>query len=213
MNKKVAIVEDDTRLRDQLAQILADAKDIKCVGAYSTAEEGLKHIPILKPDIVLMDIKLPKMSGIQCAAELKKSCPWIQIIIVTIYEDGESIFNALKAGASGYLIKSSSPEHLVDAIHDIAAGGAPLSSHIARKVVEYFHLMGPADPMTKALSPREQEVLTLLASGFIYKEIAKKLNIQMDTVRGYVKTACEKMHVRSRIELVAKHCSQPHRMS
>jgi DNA-binding NarL/FixJ family response regulator len=152
-----------------------------------------------------MDIKLPRMSGIQCVSELKKTLPALQVIMVTVYEDSERIFKALKAGASGYLVKSGPPEQLIEAIRDVFSGGAPMSGHIARKVVQHFHLLGPAPEEANNLSPREQQVLSLLASGYLYKEIGDRLNIGVETVRTYVKNICQKMHVRSRIEAVARH--------
>jgi len=200
MKKTVVIVEDDKGLREQLIQILESASDIRCLGAFISAEEALPQILAKNPDVVLMDIKLPGMSGIQCVAEIKKVSPAMQIIMVTVYEDSERIFRALKAGANGYLVKSSPPEQLLAAIRDVYKGGAPMSSHIASKVVKHFHLVGN--------SPREREVLELLASGFIYKEIGDKLNIGTETVRTYVKNICQKMHVRSRLEAVAKHRSE-----
>jgi len=205
MKKTVAVVEDDPRLREQLLQILENIADIKCVVVCNSAEEALKKIPPLAPDVVLMDIKLPKMSGIQCVAELKKQLPETQVIMVTIYEDSDRIFKALKAGASGYLVKSGPPDQLIAAIRDVFAGGAPMSGHIARKVVQHFHLIGPAPHESDNLSPREQQVLDLLAMGFIYKEIGAKLDIGTETVRTYVKNICQKMHVRGRLEAVAKH--------
>jgi DNA-binding NarL/FixJ family response regulator len=205
MKKTVAVVEDDPRLREQLLQILENIKDIQCVAVCNSAEDALEKIPAKNPDVVLMDIKLPKMSGIQCVAELKKLLPEVQVIMVTIYEDSERIFKALKAGASGYLVKSGPPEQLIAAIRDVFAGGAPMSGHIARKVVQHFHLIGPAPEESDNLSPREQQVLDLLAMGFIYKEIAGKLDIGTETVRTYVKNICQKMHVRGRVEAVAKH--------
>jgi DNA-binding NarL/FixJ family response regulator len=208
MNKTVVVVEDDPGLREQLVEILRTASDIECIAAVSSAEEGLELIPGRNPDVVLMDIRLPGMSGIQCVAELKRIAPTIQIIMVTVYEDSERIFKALKAGASGYLVKSGPPQQLLEAIRDVFRGGAPMSSHIARKVVHHFHLLGPAPEEEENLSPREQQVLALLASGFIYKEIGEKLNIGVETVRTYVKNICQKMHVRSRIEAVAKHRSE-----
>ena len=208
MKKTVAVVEDNPRLRKQLLEILANIKDIECVGAFGTAEEALAAIPGVKPDVVLMDIKLPRMSGIQCVAQLKKILPALQVIMVTVYEDSESIFRALKAGASGYLVKSGPPEQLIEAIRDVFSGGAPMSSHIARKVVQHFHLLGPAAEESNNLSPREQQVLALLASGDRYKEIGARLNIGLETVRTYVKSICQKMHVRSRIEAVAKSRSE-----
>lgn len=205
MNKTVAVIEDDWRLREQLVEILATSPDISCVGAFGSAEEALERIPGRIPDIVLMDIKLPGMSGIECVAKLKRLAPGLQIIMVTIFEDSERIFRALKAGASGYLVKSGPPGQLLEAIRDVYAGGSPMTSHIARKVVQHFHLLNPSAREGENLSPREEQVLGLLASGFIYKEIADKLNIGAETVRTYVKNICHKMHVRSRIEAVAKH--------
>jgi DNA-binding NarL/FixJ family response regulator len=207
MKKRVAIVEDDAGLRLQLLRIIESTPDLACVGAFHSAEEALQAIPKANPDVVLMDIQLPRMSGIQCVAELKRIAPELQFIMVTVYEDSDRIFKALKAGASGYLVKSGPPEQLVEAIRDVFSGGSPMSSHIARKVVQHFHLLGPAPEAAHNLSPREQQVLSLLASGYLYKEIGGRLNIGVETVRTYVKSICQKMHVRSRIEAVAKHRS------
>ena len=207
MKKAVAIVEDDRGLREQLVRILEVAPDIKCIGAYSSAEEALPEILEKRPDVVLMDIQLPGISGIQCVVEIKKAVPEMQIIMVTVYEDSERIFHALKAGANGYLVKSSPPEQLLAAIRDAYKGGAPLSSPIASKVVKHFHLLGVSTKEAENLSPREREVLELLSHGLIYKEIGDKLNIGVETVRTYVKKICQKMHVRSRLEAVAKHRS------
>ncbi len=203
--KSVVIVEDDRGLREEIVRILRSAPDIACTGAFASAEEALPRILEKHPDVVLMDIKLPGMSGIQCVTEIKKSAPDLQIIMVTIYEDSERIFRALKAGANGYLVKSSHPDQLLESIRDVYKGGAPMSSHIARKVVQHFHLAGISPEEGENLSPREREVLELLSMGFIYKEIGDKLNIGVETVRTYVKSICYKMHVRSRIEAVAKH--------
>lgn len=205
MKKRVAIVEDDARLRRQLLEIIENTPDLECVGAFDCGEEAVQKIPGAKPDVVLMDIQLPGMSGIQCVGELKRTAPEIQFIMVTVYEDSDRIFKALQAGASGYLVKSGPPEQLVEAIRDVFSGGSPMSSHIARKVVQHFHLLGSAPEPAHNLSPREQQVLALLASGYLYKEIGGRLNIGVETVRTYVKSICQKMHVRSRIEAVARH--------
>ena len=205
MNKKVAVVEDNRGLREQLVQILSSGKDIQCVGAYASAEEALKHLPSACPDVVLMDIKLPGISGIECVTQLKILMPAVQIIMVTVYEDSERLFRALKAGANGYLVKSAPPRHLLESVRDVYAGGSPMSSHIARKVVQHFQLLGPSTAEAENLSPREQQVLELLASGFLYKEIGDKLKIGVETVRTHVKSICQKMHVRNRLEAVAKH--------
>lgn len=204
MKKSVVVVEDNPGLREQLVEVLRTAPDIKCVGAFGSGEEALKKIPALETDVVLMDIRLPGMSGIQCAAELKKINPALEIIMVTVYEDSERIFKALKAGASGYLVKSSPPEQLLAAVRDVSTGGAPISSHIARKVVKHFHLLSPGSQEKEKLSPREQQVLSLLASGLIYKEISDQLEIGVETVRTYVKNICLKLHVRNRLEAVAR---------
>jgi DNA-binding NarL/FixJ family response regulator len=208
MKKSVVVVEDDQGLREQLVEILRSASDIKCLAAFASGEEALKKIPALDPDVVLMDIRLPGMSGIQCVSELKRMDTTLQIIMVTIYEDSERIFKALKAGASGYLVKSSPPSQLLDSVRDAFAGGAPMSSHIARKVVQHFHLLGPAPLEAQNLSPREHQVLGLLAAGCIYKEIGEQLDIGVETVRTYVKNICQKLHVRNRLEAVAKHRSE-----
>lgn len=204
MVRSVIVVEDDRGLREQLVKILNSAPGIRCIGACPSAEDALQLIPARKPDVVLMDIRLPGMSGIECVGELRQLLPELQIIMLTVYEDSESIFRALKAGAAGYLVKSSPPAKLLEAIDDVSKGGAPMSSHIARKVVQHFHLSGPAPRHEEELSPREREVLDLLALGYIYKEIGDKLKISPETVRTYVKNICEKMHVRSRLEAVGK---------
>lgn len=207
MIKKVAIVEDDRGLSDQIVQILGSASDVQFVGSHPTGEDALQRLPKSQPDVVLMDIKLPGMSGIDCVAQLKRTLPSIQIIMLTVYEDSERIFRALKAGADGYLVKSSPPETLLKAIDDVHKGGSPVSSHIARKVVQHFHLIGPSKKESENLSKREVEVLELLASGYIYKEISDKLGIGIETVRTHVKNICQKMQVRNRVEAVAKHGS------
>jgi DNA-binding NarL/FixJ family response regulator len=210
MTKSVVVVEDDKGLREQLVAILRSAPDIKCVGAFATAEEALSKIPAQKPDVVLMDIGLPGMSGIECVVQLKKLNSPPQIIMVTVYEDSDRLFRALKAGANGYLVKSSPPEELLDAVRDVETGGAPMSSHIACKVVEHFHGQKQDDCEKENISQREQQVLSLLASGFIYKEIGDQLGISVETVRSHVKNICQKMHVRNRVEAVARHQAKTH---
>lgn len=205
----VALVEDDRGLRDQLVSLLGSAPDIRCVGAFASGEEALKQIPLCNPQVVLMDIQLPGMSGIECVSRLKRILPGAHIVMVTVYEDSERIFRALKAGASGYLVKSSPPEQLLEAIRDVHMGGAPMSGHIARKVVQHFHRIGPSPAEEENISPREQQVLDLLATGLIYKEIGDQLGIGVETVRTHVKSICQKMHVRNRVEAVAKRLSTP----
>jgi DNA-binding NarL/FixJ family response regulator len=155
--------------------------------------------------LLQLDIKLPGISGIECVARLKKILPELQIIILTVYEDSENIFRALRSRANGYLVKSGPPEKLIEAIADVQQGGSPMSSHIARKVVRHFNLMGPSAEESENLSPRELEVLDLLSSGYIYMEISDRMNIGIETVRTYVKNIGQKMHVRNRVEAVAKH--------
>jgi DNA-binding NarL/FixJ family response regulator len=168
----------------------------------------LEALPSVKPDIVLMDIRLPKMSGIECVARLKEMMPSVQIIIVTVYEDSEKIFCALRSGASGYLVKSGPPEKLLEAIQDVTVGGSPMSPHIARKVVQHFRIFGPMAKEEERLSPREREVLDMLAAGYIYKEIGEKLKIASETVRTNVKHICHKMQVKNKMEALAKHLQQ-----
>lgn len=207
MRKRVVIVEDDKGLREQLILVLKSATDIACVAACGSGEEALKCIPVVHPDVVLMDINLPGMSGIECVARLKEIMPDVQFIIVTVYEDSERIFRALRSGASGYLVKSGPPEKLLEAINDVTKGGSPMSTHIARKVVEHFNMVGVASKGEEPLSPREREVLELLAGGYIYKEIGDQLGIASETVRTYVKSICQKMHVKNKTEAVAKRKS------
>jgi DNA-binding NarL/FixJ family response regulator len=206
MKKLVAVIEDDRRLRREIIKILQSAVDITCFGAFASAEEALPRIIIKEPPhVVLMDIKLPGMSGIECVTEIKKVIPAMQIIMVTVYEDSERIFRALRAGANGYLLKTTARDQLLEAIRDAHKGGAPMSSSIARKVVRHFHLIGISPQESENLTRREQEVLELLAQGLIYKEIGDRLKIEGETVRGYVKNICHKMHVRSRLEAIIKH--------
>jgi DNA-binding NarL/FixJ family response regulator len=208
MIKSVVVVEDDRGLRNELIALLRTAPDINCISAFASAEEAIKRIPERWPDVVLMDIGLPGMSGIDCVGELKRRNPNLQILMVTVYEDSERIFKALMAGANGYLVKAKSTEHLLDAVRDLESGGAPMSSQIARKVVQHFHQMAARSREKSSLSPKEQQVLSLLAEGYIYKEIGDELNIAAETVRTHVKNICHKLHVRNRLEAVARHQSE-----
>lgn len=203
--KTVVLVEDDLRLQQQILEILSKPADIRCLYAVSSAEEALEKIPANPPDIILMDINLPGKSGIDCLPDLKQKLPQVEIVMLTAYEEEDNIFRALKAGASGYLIKSSTPEELYDAIRDVQSGGAPFSSHIARKVVQFFRSERKIEDENAKLSTREREVLEMLASGFIYKEVADKLDITVETVRTYVKRICVKLHVRSKVEAILKY--------
>jgi len=202
--KTVVLVEDDLRLQKQLIEILSCPDDIECLYAVSSAEEALEKIPSHPPDVILMDINLPGMSGIDCIPELKRKLPDLDIVMLTAYEEEDNLFRALKAGASGYLIKSSAPHEIYDAIRDVQTGGAPFSSHIARKVVQYFRTERKIEDENAKLSVREKEVLEMLATGHIYKEVADKLDITVETVRTYVKRICVKLQVRSKVEAILK---------
>lgn len=205
--RRVAIVEDDSGLRHQLRSILESAPGVCCVGTFNSAEKALEGMVAVQPDVILMDINLPGMSGIECVSRLRNDMPAAHVIMLTVYEDSERIFQALQAGADGYLVKSSPTDVLLRAIEDVHQGGAPMSSHIARKVVRQFRQNdpGPARDETGGLAPREREVLNLLASGFVYKEIADQLGIGTETVKTYVKNICKKLHVRNRLEAVARY--------
>jgi RNA polymerase sigma factor (sigma-70 family) len=201
----VSIVEDDARVRESLAGLISRAPGFECVSDYPTAEAALIGIPKVKPEVVLMDINLPGMSGIDCVRKLKSVEPSCQIVMLTVYENTEQIFKALANGASGYLLKATAPEELLVAIQEVHRGGSPMTSHIARKVVQSFQQSSASTKATENLSPREQEVLELLAKGFLYKEIADQLHISFETVHTYIRRIYEKLQVRSRTEAVAKY--------
>jgi RNA polymerase sigma factor (sigma-70 family) len=200
----VSIVEDSDKFRETLARVLNRAEGFRCISHYPNAEDALKSLPGDKPDVVLMDINLPGMNGVECVRQLKQTVPTIQVIMLTVYEDTENIFNALAAGASGYMLKRTSRNELLDAIREVHRGGSPMTTHIARKVVQSFQRTAPAASATESLSPREQEVLDCLAQGFLYKEIAEKLSISYETVHTYIRRIYEKLQVRTRTEAVAK---------
>jgi DNA-binding NarL/FixJ family response regulator len=206
-NKSVVVVEDDARLQQHLIRLLDIPPDITCLGAVSSAEEALEKIPKYQPDVVLMDIKLPGISGIDCIRDLKSQLPRMEVVMLTAYEEEDNIFRALKEGASGYLLKSSTPDDIYNAIRDVYSGGAPFSSHIARKVAQYFRSEREIEDENAKLTSREKEVLRLLASGYIYKEVADQLDLTLETVRTYVKRICHKLHVRSKVEAIIKYRS------
>ncbi len=210
VNIGVAIVEDDVPAREILAGWIRGADGFRCVGEFDDAETALARLPEEKPSVVLFDINLPGMNGIECVRRLKPRLPDTQFLMVTVYEDANHIFNALSAGASGYLLKQMKRNELLDALKDVHAGGSPMSSHIARKVVQSFRRAdtGVAGE-TVELSPREREVLELLARGYLYKEIAEMLKISVLTVNTYIRRIYEKLHVRSRAQAVAKYANLP----
>ncbi len=209
MQTKVAIVEDDVRIREELTKLINRAPGFECLGAYATAELALAEIPRQKPDVVLMDINLPGMSGIECVRRLKTLLPSVQIVMLTVYDEVGQLFKSLMAGACGYLLKRTSPEKILQAITEAQLGGAPMTRTIARKVVQYFYQLDTVSPDSGKLSKREQETLALLAEGFRYKEIADKLGISPNTVREYVHSIYQKLHVSSRLEAVLKYQAKP----
>ncbi len=199
----VSIVEDSEKLRGTLARVLNRADGFRCVSDYASAEEALKDLPGVKPDVVLMDINLPGMNGVECVRQLKQLLPGTQVMMLTVYEDTENIFNALAAGANGYMLKRTASKELLEAIREVHRGGSPMTMHIARKVVQSFQKAPPAQP-AENLSEREQQVLDLLSEGLMYKEIADKLQISYETVHTYIRRIYEKLQVRTRTEAVAK---------
>ena len=198
----VAIVEDNAVMRKTFRQWIDAAPGFRCVFACATAEEALVEIPRIKPDVVLMDVHLPGESGIACTARLKEALPAVQVIIVTVYRNQELIFQALQAGACGYLLKRSSPEELLKAINEVRSGGAPMTSEIARMVVEAFQKKPTSLMSSDGLTQRESEILALLSEGLSNKEIADRVKISYDTVRAHLRHIYEKLHVRGRTEAV-----------
>jgi DNA-binding NarL/FixJ family response regulator len=202
---KVAIVEDNDKIREGLAGIIDGSDGFECSAAYESAEEALRLLPAYKPDVVLMDIQLPKMSGIVCVERLKAQDPDIQVMMLTVYEDDEKIFKSILAGASGYILKRTPPAELLEAIRELHEGGSPMSDQIARKVVQAFQQMGKSSKETENLSDREMEILSYLAKGYQDQEIADKLFLSIKTVRTHLRNIYKKLHVRSRTEAVLKY--------
>jgi DNA-binding NarL/FixJ family response regulator len=200
----VCIVEDDLELRESVFNYLQDAPGFRCLGAYGSAEEALKEVPRQQPAVVLMDINLPVMNGIECVGKLKGLAPGVQVLMFTVYEDSDQVFEALVAGACGYMVKSTPPEKVLEAISEVHRGGSPMSSHIARKVVKYFHQVPPVSGIA-SLSKREEEVLHHLSQGCLYKEIADRLSISIDTVRKHLNSIYGKLQVHSRTDAVVKY--------
>jgi len=201
---KVCIVEDDRGTREKLLAVLEFAPMLECLRAYANGEDALRGIPNDTPDVVLMDINLPGMSGIECVGKLKTKLPKLQVLMLTTYEDSKLIFDSLRAGASGYLLKKMPPTEVVQAVEQVSAGGSPMSMHIARKVVDFFQRIKQPPSCLEVLSKREAEILALLAKGYLYKEIADQLGITPGTVRVHLHTVYEKLHVSSRTEAVVK---------
>ena len=201
----VSIVDDEKELRQSITTFVNGSPGFHCLSTYSSAEAALKGLPADKPDVVLMDINLGGMNGIECVERLKAQVPTMQILMLTVYEDTDQIFRALEAGATGYLLKRSSPTTLLEAIREVHAGGSPMSSSIARKVVASFQKAKLVSEKEIHLSPREEMVLDCLAKGLTYKQIADQLSISIDTIRTYLRRVYEKLHVQSRTEAVAKY--------
>jgi DNA-binding NarL/FixJ family response regulator len=201
---KVSIVDDEPDLRENIAGFIDAAKGFRCVSAYPSAEEALAHLPQDQPDVVLMDINLGGMSGIDCVRYLKLRMTATQFVMLTVFEDTQKIFSALAAGASGYLLKRLAPAKLLEAVREVHEGGSPMSAPIARKVVQSLQTATPRGDANAELSPRELEVLNGLATGEAYKQIADRLGVSIHTVRNYIRRIYEKLHVQSRTEAVAK---------
>jgi DNA-binding NarL/FixJ family response regulator len=201
---RIAIIEDNKIIRESLVEFVQADPECRCVCACATAEEALTAIPRHQPEIVLMDIQLPNLSGIECTAQLKRMIPSLHIIMVTVYEDTERIFRALRAGACGYLLKRCTPEELISAIREVRQGGAPMSRDIARKVIASFQEPLKTTAEMEELSPREREILELLAQGLPNKEIARRMGVNDGTVRWHLRHVYDKLHVRSRTEAALK---------
>ena len=201
----VSIVDDEKKLCESIATFLNDSPGFRCLSIYGSARAALQHLPDDKPDVVLMDINMAGMDGIECVRGLKVIAPQIQILMLTVYEDTEQIFKALAAGATGYLLKRLEPAELLQAIRDVHAGGSPMSNSIARKVVASFQAANQAGEKQNALSPREEAVLDCLAQGLAYKQIGDKLGISINTIRTHLRHIYEKLHVQSRTQAVAKY--------
>lgn len=211
----VSIVEDDSLTREGLSRLINRAPDLRCVSQHGTAEDAIEKVPVFKPDVVLVDINLPGLSGIEAVRRLKILLPDTQFIVLTVYKDNDAIFSALNAGANGYLLKQVPAKDLLVALREVCAGGSPLTSQIARKVVEAFRqtsirqtsfrLTGAAASDSEGLTQRESEVLELLSHGYLYKEIADQLEISYRTVSTHIEHIYEKLHVHSRAQAAVKH--------
>lgn len=201
---KVGIVEDEKQIRESLQILIDGSEGYSCKHVYENAESALAEIPDVALDVVLMDIHLPGKNGIDCLAILKPLCPEIQFMMCTSFEDTDSVFKALKSGASGYLTKITQPSKILDAITEVHKGGSPMSSHIARKVVDTFHATNQENSELKKLSEREKEILHHLSKGLRYKEIAEQLSLSTETVRTHIRNIYEKLQVNSRTEALNK---------
>ena len=201
---KVSIVEDLVEVREGLAELVRSDKELLMMENFDNAESAIEKLPLLEPDIVVMDINLPGISGIECIKIIKEKCPGIQFMMFTVYETDEKVLQALQAGATGYLLKRTEPKRILESIKELNQGGSPMSSNIARKLVNIF-LNEKVKTKKEILSDRENEVLQLLADGLLYKEIADRLHIAHGTVRQHIHNIYEKLHVQNRTEAVNKY--------
>ena len=208
MTIAISIVEDQRDMRESLVEWLNHAPGLRCVGAHASAEEALRDIPGERPDVVLMDINLTGMNGIHCVGRLKQMLPRIQVLMLTTYDESDLIFDSLRSGANGYLLKNMPRAELVAAVEQVHAGGAPMSFKIARKVIDHFHKTPKTASELDQLTVREHDILKLLAKGYMYKEIADHLGISMSTVRTHISAVYEKLHVQSRTEAAMKLMGQ-----
>lgn len=200
----VAVVEDDEGIRESLTAFLSRVPGFTCTGAFADAESALRDLEHGLPAVVLMDINLPGRSGIEATRELKRRHPAARIVMLTVYEEGKPLFDSLKAGACGYLLKRTPPDKLLEGIRDAHAGGVPLNPQMAAKVAQHFQAQDRADDEVATLTPRERETLGLLAEGFLYKEIAGRMGVRPETVHQFTKRIYEKLHVHNRTEAVVK---------
>ncbi len=201
----VAVIEDDAPSRDTIVSLLNGQTTMRCVGAFGSAEEALRELPPLRPSVALVDINLPGMSGVECVARLKHAMPKLLVLMLTTYKESDLIFDSLRAGANGYLLKKQMPTRLPTAIEEVHGGGAPMSMEIARKVVAHFHAAPKSAPPANPLTARETEILALLAQGLLYKEIAEKVGVAYTTVCAHVRSIYDKLHVQSRTEAALKY--------
>jgi DNA-binding NarL/FixJ family response regulator len=202
------VFDDNDSLRDSITLLLAETQNLTLVGSYSHCLDVVKNLRDTHPDVVVMDIDMPGMNGIEGVKLIRKNCPTVQILMFTVFEDEEKVFAAIKAGAAGYILKNAEPGRLVQSIMEVYSGGAPMTPGIARKVLQQFQTILPEEKIEYNLSPREKEVLGLLVEGLSYKMIAAKMSITYDTVRAHMKKIYEKLHVASMTEAVAKALNQ-----
>ena len=205
---RVSLVEDDAELRATIRDFVMTAQGLEFVSGYGSAEEAIAKLPGDRPDVVVMDIRLPGLSGIECVEALRRVVPQVKVLMLTVFEDGDQLFQAIAAGASGYLLKSTDPKRLLASIHEVHAGGSPISSSVARKMVDYFRMTRPLAPVAGTLSEREEATLKLLAEGLMYKEIAERLGVSMASVRTYLHRVYEKLHVSNRTEAIMRYLNR-----